>query len=179
MLEGALGKDRKDVEWRTNSSSVEMTERLGEVLGEKVRNGDVITLDGDLGAGKTAFTRGVARGMQLRSRVTSPTFTIVNEYRDTQGVPRLFHFDTYRLTGSDDFYDAGLDEYFQREGVCMIEWSKVIEDALPKDRIELEISGSGSEREILIRFSEQDMSRMREVREVMEQEGMKFEDTGL
>lgn len=179
VLKVRIGRIEKDVEWRTHSSSVEMTERLGEVLGAKVRSGDVITLDGDLGAGKTAFTRGVARGMQLRSRVTSPTFTIVNEYNDTQGVPRLFHFDTYRLTGSDDFYDAGLDEYFQREGVCMIEWSKVIEDALPKDRIEFEISGFGSEREILIRFAEQDVSRMDEVRAVMEQEGMKFEDTGL
>lgn len=167
------------MEWRTHSSSVEMTERLGEKLGAVVRSGDVITLDGDLGAGKTAFTRGVARGMNLRSRVTSPTFTIVNEYNDEQGVPRLFHFDTYRLTGSDDFFDAGLDEYFQRDGVCIIEWSSVIEDALPPTRIALLISGSGDGREIVIRFAEADLPRMNEIRETMEKEGMTFEDTGL
>lgn len=167
------------MEWHTHSSSVEMTERLGEVLGANVHAGDVVTLDGDLGAGKTAFTRGVARGMKLRSRVTSPTFTIVNEYNDEQGVPRLFHFDTYRLTGSDDFFDAGLDEYFQRDGVCIIEWSSVIEDALPKSRIALLIAGSGDGREIVIRFTEADLPRMNEIRETMEKEGMTFEDTGL
>lgn len=167
------------MEWTTHSTSVEMTERLGEALGTVVQPGEVITLDGDLGAGKTAFTRGVARGMNLRSRVTSPTFTIVNEYNDNQGVPRLFHFDTYRLTGSDDFFDAGLDEYFQRDGVCIIEWSTVIEDALPKNRIALEISGTGSEREIRIRFAEDLAERMMKIKETMEKEGMTFEDTGL
>ena len=84
--------------WNTVSTSVEMTEKLGEAIGKAAVSGDVITLDGDLGAGKTAFTRGLARGMGLRSRVTSPTFTIVNEYNDENGVPRLFHFDTYRLS---------------------------------------------------------------------------------
>ena len=121
--------------WNTVSTSVEMTEKLGEALGKVAQPGNVITLDGDLGAGKTAFTRGLARGMGLRSRVTSPTFTIVNEYNDENGVPRLFHFDTYRLSCVDDFYDAGLDEYFERDGVCAIEWSSVIEEALPEQRI--------------------------------------------
>ncbi|MBO4927072.1 MAG: tRNA (adenosine(37)-N6)-threonylcarbamoyltransferase complex ATPase subunit type 1 TsaE [Clostridiales bacterium] len=156
-----------------------MTEKLGETLGEGVAPGDVITLDGDLGAGKTAFTRGLARGMGLRSRVTSPTFTIVNEYNDRDGVPRLFHFDTYRLSSSDDFYDAGLDEYFGRDGVCAIEWSTVIEDALPEERIALQISGNGDERTITITFPDRYIPVMQAVREKMEKEGMRFEDPCL
>ncbi|MBO4650650.1 MAG: tRNA (adenosine(37)-N6)-threonylcarbamoyltransferase complex ATPase subunit type 1 TsaE [Clostridiales bacterium] len=156
-----------------------MTEQLGKAIGEAVRSGDVITLDGDLGAGKTAFTRGLARGMGLPSRVTSPTFTIVNEYNDKDGVPRLFHFDTYRLSNCDDFYDAGLDEYFDRDGVCAIEWSSVIEEALPEERIALSISGNGNEREIKITFTPRYQEAEMRVRETMEKEGMRFEDLGM
>ena len=165
--------------WILISTSVEMTERLGEEIGSRLVSGDCITLDGDLGAGKTAFTRGLARGMGIRSRVTSPTFTIVNEYNDAQGVPRLFHFDTYRLRSSEDFYDAGLDEYFDREGVCAIEWSQVIEDALPEERIALLISGTGEERKIQIGFPEKYAPLMEQVRENMRKEGMRFEDPGM
>lgn len=165
--------------WTTISTSVEMTERLGEALGKVVKYGDLITLDGDLGAGKTAFTRGLARGMGLRSRVTSPTFTIVNEYNDAQGVPRLFHFDTYRLSDAEDFYAAGLDEYFQRDGVCAIEWSSVIEEALPQERIRFEIEGNGDERTIRIFFPETRKEALEQVREEMEKEGMHFADTGM
>ncbi|MBP5491301.1 MAG: tRNA (adenosine(37)-N6)-threonylcarbamoyltransferase complex ATPase subunit type 1 TsaE [Clostridiales bacterium] len=163
----------------TISTSVEMTERLGEAIGKVVCAGDLITLDGDLGAGKTAFTRGLARGMGLSCRVTSPTFTIVNEYNDQQGVPRLFHFDTYRLSNSDDFYDAGLDEYFGRDGVCVIEWSTVIEDALAKERIRLLISGNGETRTIRILYSEKYASAMQTVRAEMEKEGMHFADISM
>ena len=165
--------------WKIVSTSVEMTEQLGKAIGEAVRSGDVITLDGDLGAGKTAFTRGLARGMGLPSRVTSPTFTIVNEYNDKDGVPRLFHFDTYRLSSCDDFYDAGLDEYFDRDGVCAIEWSSVIEEALPEERIALSISGNGNEREITITFTPRYQGAEKRVRETMEKEGMRFEDLGM
>ena len=165
--------------WKTISSSVEMTERLGEALGKTVASGDMITLDGDLGAGKTAFTRGLARGMGLRSRVTSPTFTIVNEYNDAQGVPKLFHFDTYRLSDAEDFYAAGLDEYFQRDGVCVIEWSTVIEEALPEDRIRFEIEGNGDERAIRIFFPESKQTMLLQVKEEMEKEGMHFADIGM
>lgn len=156
-----------------------MTEKLGEAIGAAVLPGDVITLDGDLGAGKTAFTRGLARGMGLPSRVTSPTFTIVNEYNDKDGVPRLFHFDTYRLGSCDDFYDAGLDEYFDRDGVCAIEWSSVIEEALPEERIALAISGNGNEREIKITFAPRYKDAEKKVLEAMEKEGMRFEDPGM
>ena len=149
------------------SRSVEETEALGEAVGQVVTSGDVITLDGDLGAGKTAFTRGLARGMGLRSRVTSPTFTIVNEYNDPNGIARLFHFDTYRLSSSDDFYDAGLDEYFDRDGVCALEWSSVIEDALPENRIAINISGTGEERLIRISFSDSNQAKIDEVKKKM------------
>ena len=165
--------------WKTISTSVEMTEKLGEAIGKAVSSGDVITLDGDLGAGKTAFTRGLARGMGLSSRVTSPTFTIVNEYNDKDGNPRLFHFDTYRLNSCDDFYDAGLDEYFERDGVCAIEWSSVIKEALPAERIALSISGNGNEREITVTFSPRFEDAEKKVRETMEKEGMRFEDLGM
>ena len=165
--------------WKAVSTSVEMTEKLGEAIGKVAAPFDVITLDGDLGAGKTAFTRGLARGMGLSSRVTSPTFTIVNEYNDQQGVPRLFHFDTYRLSCVDDFYDAGLDEYFDREGVCAIEWSSVIAEALPEERIALSISGNDNTREISISFPDRLSEAFSKVKETMEKEGMRFEDPGM
>lgn len=165
--------------WKTVSTSVEMTEKLGEAIGKVAAPFNVITLDGDLGAGKTAFTRGLARGMGLSSRVTSPTFTIVNEYNDQQGVPRLFHFDTYRLSCVDDFYDAGLDEYFDREGVCAIEWSSVIAEALPEERIALSISGNDNTREISISFPDRLNEAFSKVKETMEKEGMRFEDPGM
>lgn len=165
--------------WKAVSTSVEMTEALGEAMGRVAIPGEILTLDGDLGAGKTAFTRGFARGMGLRSRVTSPTFTIVNEYNDTEGVPRLFHFDTYRLGNSDDFYDAGLDEYFSRDGVCVIEWGQVIEDALPEDRLRLLIEGNGDSREITITIPDAWTEALQKVREDMEKEGMGFDDISL
>lgn len=161
------------------TNSAEETYELGRKFGYDARAGCVITLDGDLGAGKTAFTRGLARGMGLPSRVTSPTFTIVNEYNDKDGVPRLFHFDTYRLSSCDDFYDAGLDEYFDRDGVCAIEWSSVIEEALPEERIALSISGNGNEREIRITFTPRYQEAEKKVKETMEKEGMRFEDLGM
>lgn len=133
------------------TTSYEETERIGIELGKNAKPGDVIALDGDLGAGKTVMTRGIAKGMGLMDEdVCSPTFTIVNEYVDaldgsTAEVP-LFHFDTYRLGDSEDFINAGLDEYFYRGGVCVIEWSSVIEDILPPNTIKIRITGSGSER---------------------------------
>ena len=135
------------------TTTVEETLSLGEKLGREAKNGTVFALDGDLGAGKTVLTRGIARGMGLNEDdVCSPTFTIVNEYVETRDgraaeVP-LFHFDTYRLGGSDDFIDAGLDEYFDRDGVCVIEWSSVIDDLLPKNTVHIKITGTGDTRKI-------------------------------
>lgn len=115
----------------------EETEALGERLAGIVKSGAVIAYTGDLGAGKTAFTRGLARGLGITERVTSPTFTIVNEYEG--GRLPLFHFDMYRLGSSDELYDIGWEDYLSRGGVCAVEWSEIVEDALEGDVIGIDI----------------------------------------
>ncbi len=110
------------------TQSPEETERLGEELGKTLRGGEVIAYFGDLGAGKTAFTRGLARGLGISMRVTSPTYTIVNEY--TGGRLPLFHFDMYRLGSSDELFDIGWEDYLLRGGVCAVEWSENVRDAM-------------------------------------------------
>ncbi|MBR1781190.1 MAG: tRNA (adenosine(37)-N6)-threonylcarbamoyltransferase complex ATPase subunit type 1 TsaE [Oscillospiraceae bacterium] len=121
---------------------VEETEALGERLAEKLSGGEVMAFTGDLGAGKTAFTRGLARGLGITDRVTSPTFTIVNEYEG--GRLPLFHFDMYRLGSSDELYDIGWEDYRARGGVCAVEWSEIVSDALEGEVIRVDIrSGSG------------------------------------
>ena len=112
------------------SHSTQETEAIGEELAQKLRGGDVLAFTGLLGMGKTAFTRGLARGLGCRGRVTSPTFTIVNEY---EGRTPLFHFDMYRLGSSDELFDIGWDDYLARGGVCAGEWSERGSDALPED----------------------------------------------
>ena len=104
------------------------TEAIGEALGKKITAGTVIAYLGDLGAGKTAFTRGLARGLGYREPVTSPTYTIVNEYLG--GRLPLFHFDMYRLRSSDDLWGIGWDDYLDRNGVCAVEWSENVADAM-------------------------------------------------
>ena len=113
------------------------TEELGCRLGRTLRPGTVVAYFGGLGMGKTAFTRGLARGLGCRGRVTSPTFTIVNEYSGT--IP-LFHFDMYRLGSSDELFDIGWDDYLARGGVCAVEWSERVSDALPEDTIFVDIA---------------------------------------
>lgn len=104
------------------------TEAIGAALGEIIPAGTVIAYRGDLGAGKTAFTRGLARGLGCPELVTSPTYTIVNEY--VNGRLPLFHFDMYRLASSDDLWDIGWEDYLERGGVCAVEWSENVADAL-------------------------------------------------
>lgn len=106
----------------------EETELLGERLGRELRGGEVIAFLGGLGAGKTAFTRGLARGLNIPMRVTSPTYTIVNEY--TGGRLPLFHFDMYRLESEDDLFDVGWEDYLARGGVCAVEWSENVRGAM-------------------------------------------------
>ena len=113
------------------------TEALGCRLGERLAPGTVIAYTGDLGAGKTAFTRGLARGLGIPDRVTSPTFTIVNEYEG--GRLPLFHFDMYRLGSSDELFDIGWEDYLARGGVCAVEWSENVEDALDGDTVRVDI----------------------------------------
>lgn len=112
--------------YKTNSS--EQTEALGEALGRSLRGGEVIAYLGDLGAGKTAFTRGLARGLGIPMRVTSPTYTVVNEY--SGGRLELFHFDMYRLGSSEELFDIGWEDYLLRGGVCAVEWSENVWDAM-------------------------------------------------
>lgn len=119
------------------SHSTQETEAIGEELAQKLRGGDVLAFTGSLGMGKTAFTRGLARGLGCRGRVTSPTFTIVNEY---EGRTPLFHFDMYRLGSSDELFDIGWDDYLARGGVCTVEWSERVSDALPEDTIFVDIA---------------------------------------
>ena len=104
------------------SNSAQETEALGERLAARLRPGDVIAYTGDLGAGKTAFTRGLARGLGVADRVTSPTFTIVNEYEG--GRLPLFHFDLYRMDSPEELFDIGWEDYLARGGVCAVEWSE-------------------------------------------------------
>ena len=104
------------------------TEKVGEKLAHTLSPGTVIAFTGDLGAGKTAFTRGLARGLGTPGRVTSPTFTIVNEYEG--GRLPLFHFDMYRLSSSEELFDIGWEDYLRRGGVCAVEWSERVHDAL-------------------------------------------------
>ena len=114
------------MEYITNSP--EETEALGTALAKVLTPGTVIAYRGDLGAGKTAFTRGLARGLGYTDIVTSPTYTIVNEYLG--GRLPLFHFDMYRLSSPDDLWDIGWEDYLDRGGVCCVEWSENVADAL-------------------------------------------------
>ena len=114
------------MEFITNSP-VE-TEAVGEKLARQLMPGAVVAYRGDLGAGKTAFTRGLARGLGCAEQVTSPTYTIVNEY--LSGRMPLFHFDMYRLHCADDLFDIGWDDYLERGGVCAVEWSENVEEAM-------------------------------------------------
>ena len=113
------------------------TEAAGAALAAELKPGSVIAFTGDLGAGKTAFTRGLARGLGVEERVTSPTFTIVNEYEG--GRLPLFHFDMYRLGSSDELFDIGWEDYLSRGGVCAVEWSENIADALEEGTIRVDI----------------------------------------
>ena len=113
------------------------TEALGASLAARLRPGDVVAYLGDLGAGKTAFTRGLARGLGYTGRVTSPTFTIVNEY---EGPMPLFHFDLYRLGGEEDLFDIGWEDYLHRGGICAVEWSERVSAALPSGTVTVTIA---------------------------------------
>ena len=121
------------------SHSTAETEAAGDALARRLRPGTVLAYQGGLGMGKTAFTRGLARGLGCEDRVTSPTFTIVNEY---EGRIPLFHFDMYRLPDADALFDIGWEDYLGRGGVCAVEWSERVEDALPEDTVWVRIRRS-------------------------------------
>ncbi|PWA06339.1 tRNA (adenosine(37)-N6)-threonylcarbamoyltransferase complex ATPase subunit type 1 TsaE [Pueribacillus theae] len=117
------------------TSSPEETEQLGEKMAGYLNPGDVLTLEGDLGAGKTTFTKGLAKGLGIKRVVNSPTFTIIKEY---DGRMPLYHMDVYRLEESDE--DLGFDEYFAGEGVTVVEWASFIQDMLPENYLSIRIT---------------------------------------
>ena len=125
-------------EFITNSPAE--TETLGAALGKLIPAGTVLAYRGDLGAGKTAFTRGLSRGLGCAELVTSPTYTIVNEYLG--GRLPLFHFDMYRLRSSEDLWDIGWEDYLERGGICAVEWSENVADAL-EDAVTITIEKLG------------------------------------
>ena len=128
--------------------SPQETERLGAALAQYLLPGDVLAYTGDLGAGKTAFTRGLAAGLGITDRVTSPTYTVVNEY--LSGRLPLFHFDMYRLHSADELFDIGWEDYLTRGGVCAVEWSENVEEALEDPiRVELRKANDDPEQRVI------------------------------
>ena len=119
------------------SNSYEETYNIALEFAKTLKKGDVITLDGDLGAGKTAFVNGLAKGLEIKDIVQSPTFTIVNEYRN--GKLPLFHFDVYRIEDIDEMYDIGFDEYIYGDGICAVEWADNIRDYFDMPYYEIKI----------------------------------------
>lgn len=121
-----------------NTYSPAETENIGELIGKNIKDGTVVAMFGDLGAGKTAFTRGFARGMGIFCDVSSPTFALVNEYRGEKRT--LYHFDMYRISGWDDLYSTGYFDYLDAGGCLIIEWSENIEAILPDDCVRVTIT---------------------------------------
>lgn len=125
----------------------EQTKEIGYKLGTLLTPGSVICLVGDLGAGKTTMTQSLAQALEVDDYITSPTFTIVNEY---EGKMPLYHFDVYRIGSSDEMYDIGYDEYINGEGVCIIEWANLIEDILPDEYLYIELRYKEMGREMIL-----------------------------
>lgn len=118
------------------SFSPEDTFRFGKELGEKATQGDIYCLKGDLGVGKTVFTKGLAEGLEIYEHITSPTFTIVNVY---DGRMPFYHFDVYRIADPEEMYEIGYEEMFYSNGVCLVEWAELIQELIPKNAVWIEI----------------------------------------
>jgi tRNA threonylcarbamoyladenosine biosynthesis protein TsaE len=131
------------------TQSTEETSKIGEQLGKLVGIGNIICLSGDLGAGKTAFTKGIAKGLGVADYVTSPTYTIINEY---EGKIPLYHFDVYRLNDVEEMYELGYEEYFFGDGVVVLEWADIVKEIIPKERLWITILNSKGDdsREIIM-----------------------------
>ena len=128
------------------------TEAFGLAFAETLVPGSVVALSGDLGAGKTTLTQAIARGLGIKSPVTSPTFLILQEYKE--GRLPLYHFDVYRLSGSDDLYELGFEDYLFGDGICVIEWADLIEDQLPAGSIRICIKYGTAENERIYQIEE-------------------------
>ncbi|CEP82267.1 tRNA (adenosine(37)-N6)-threonylcarbamoyltransferase complex ATPase subunit type 1 TsaE [Paraclostridium sordellii] len=125
----------------------EQTKDIGYKLGQLLTPKSVVCLIGDLGAGKTTMTQSLAKALEVDDYITSPTFTIVNEY---EGRMPLYHFDVYRIGSSDEMYDIGFDEYINGDGVCIIEWANLIEDILPNEYLYIEMNYKETGREMIL-----------------------------
>lgn len=134
---------------KITTNSPEETVKLGYHLGKELKSGDIVCLIGDLGAGKTTLTQSIARGLDVDDYVTSPTFTLINEY---DGRYPVYHFDVYRINDVDEMYDLGYEEYFYSDGVTLIEWANLIEAILPQKRLDIKIKRGNEvdKREIVI-----------------------------
>lgn len=135
------------------SHSAEETENFGYSLGQKLSGGDVVALFGEMGAGKTAFVRGLARGMGYEGEVSSPTFALVHEYPARS---MLYHFDMYRIDTWDDLYSTGFFDYLESDGVLVIEWSENIENCLPDNCLRIRISKNNNENERIITLEQEE-----------------------
>jgi len=120
------------------SRSVEETYKIAEEFAKNLKGGDVIILNGDLGAGKTTFTKGLAKALNIKENITSPTFTLMNIY--LSGKLPLYHYDMYRITDEDETREIGLNEYFYGKGICVVEWAENIKNLLPKKLITINIT---------------------------------------
>ena len=128
------------------------TEKLGMELAARLLPGTVVALTGEPGAGKTTFTKAVAKGLGVASLVTSPTFTIINEHKDGR-IP-LYHFDVYRINDEEEMYELGFEEYFYGDGVCVVEWADRIEGLIPERDIRIHISYGIGENERTFQINE-------------------------
>ena len=118
------------------SYSYEDTHKIADEIAKNLTGGEFIAMYGDLGAGKTAFVQGLAKSLGIENHITSPTFTIVNEY---EGRLPLYHFDVYRIADPDEMYEIGYEEYVDSDGVCIVEWAELIEDLFPNDYYKITI----------------------------------------
>lgn len=134
----------KNTDYTIATSSLDETRRLGERLGRLLKDGDIICLHGELGAGKTSFTQGIAKGMDVaKAFITSPTFVLVNEYK---GAVPLYHIDLYRLNNIDEIEGIGLTEYLKGKGVTVIEWAEKADGLLPEENLSVHLENSGGDK---------------------------------
>lgn len=134
------------MDYTFESKSKEETLKLGQSLSHVLQGGDILCLSGDLGAGKTALAQGIASGLGITAAVTSPTFTFIQEYPvPSQDPLRLVHMDLYRLQRPDEVEVIGVEDAFQPDAICLIEWPQISEDYLPEERLDIQIQGSGED----------------------------------
>ncbi len=129
---------------------LEETEKFGIRLGSLLKKGDILCLNGDLGAGKTTMTKSIGLGLGVEEYITSPTFALINQY---SGRFPVYHFDVYRLENAHELYDLGFDDYFYGGGVCIIEWAYKIDKLIPKERIVIDIEKGSDDKERILKLS--------------------------